>query len=426
VSGAGADYIRNNHIYQAETTLVTPSEPAASPAQDSLLSGIRRHLTGLRGTRDGMVLYSLIERGLKRFGETGQIERAFVNYVTTLLGRYAKDPTYDAATRIKARLIQQRLALHLASASAPPPAAKNEAPPPVAPVPATPRVQATPPPETARVASIPEPPAPEPAPSVATAPIEILEHQLVERVTETLAADGALESLPSGDMENLFGEFGDLKDVLVKGLDDLIRERHALIRRIDGATGYLKALEADRRRLKDELGKARKHSSVDEITGLPKRDIFVRSLEAEVGRVRRYGFAFALALIDVDGLGAINSTYGRDAGDAVLRTYAAEILSRFRAYDLVSRYGDDEFAVLFPNTQKDGAMRALEKAQKTAATTYVSHDGKSIRLPSFSSVLTVYAQGEKPAQLLKRAAEALDHARVHGRNQIVVSLPGSG
>lgn len=421
--------------------MVAPTDSA----NDNLLSGIRRHLDGLKGSRDGMVLYSLIERGLKRFGETGQIERAFVTYVTNLLGRYAKDPQYDAATRIKARLIQQRLALHLVSGTstkaAPPAPAVTDNPAPVtaptptiavpepAPVVPAPVLQSAPPVAPEMVTSPPEPKAEAVVPEASVspeAPIEVLEEQLVERVAETFKVEGALESATPGDLENLFGEFGDLKDVLVKGLDELIRERHALIRRIDGATNYLKALEADRQRLKSELGQARKHSSVDGLTGLPKRDIFVRSLEAEVGRVRRYGFAFALALIDIDGMSHINETYGRAAGDAVLRYYASEILSRFRAYDLVARYDDDEFAVLFPNTQKDGAMRALEKAQKTVASTYVSHEGKSIRLPSFSSVLTVYAQGEKPAQLLKRAADALGMARAYGQNQIVVSLPSGG
>lgn len=405
----------------------------SAPADDSLLSSIRRHLEGLKGSRDGMVLYNLIERGLKRYGETGQIERAFVNFVTALLGRYAKDPAYDAATRIKARLIQQRLALHLAAPPSAPPASAPSpvVSPPVEPAsPVKPEPVATPPPVAVTPAPVVVPPVvTPPAPVVEVviddeAPIEELEQQLVDRVAEAITAGDDTGTSPA-DADKTLSEFEDLKGVLVKGLDDLIRERHALIRRIEGATGYLKALEQDRRRLGEELSKARKHSSVDEITGLPKRDIFVRSLEAEIGRVRRYGFSFALALLDVDGMRTINDDYGRETGDAVLRCYASEIFSRFRAYDLVSRYGDDEFAVLFPNTQKDGAMRALEKAQKTAASTYVSHEGRSLRLPSFSSVLTVYSQGEKPAQLLKRAAEALDLARSRGSSQIVVSLPSA-
>lgn len=413
--GHGADYILFKPFYLIKQKNLV----AIPPADDSLLISIRRHLDGLKSTRDGMVLYNLIERGLKRYGETGQIERAFVNFVTSLLGRYAKDTNYDVSTRIKARLIQQRLALHLTSPMPPTPTAPKDSniilpssPPPPMPVSVEPI-----PVEEPVLAKVEPPPEPEP-----DLPIETLERQLVDRVTETFTADGTLDEPVSGQAPVTLGEFEDLKSVLVKGLDELIRERHALIRRMEGATGYLKAMESDRRRLNDELSKVRKHSSVDELTGLPKRDIFIRSLEAEVGRVRRYGFAFALALIDVDDMRQLNQTYGRETGDAVLRCYAAEVLCHFRAYDLVARYGDDEFAVLFPNTQKEGAMHALEKAKKRVSTTYVTHNGHNIRLPSFSSVLTVYAQGEKSAQLLQRAAEALDHARLHGKDQIVVSL----
>jgi PleD family two-component response regulator len=79
--------------------------------------------------------------------------------------------------------------------------------------------------------------------------------------------------------------------------------------------------------------------------------------------------------------------------------------------------------VLFPNTQKEGANRALEKAQKRAAETVLSFQGQSLPLPTFSSVLTLYSPGEKSATLLKRADEALDHAKLRGRNQSIVALP---
>jgi diguanylate cyclase len=161
----------------------------------------------------------------------------------------------------------------------------------------------------------------------------------------------------------------------------------------------------------------------DELTGLPKRDVFIKQLESEIGRVKRYGFALAFAVIDIDGLESVNKRYGRATGDAVLRCYASEILSKFRTYDLVARYGGDEFAVLFPNTQKDGAMHALEKARKTATSTFIHQDGKNIPLPSFSSVLTQYSPGEPPAAMLQRADETLTHAKQGGTNRMVVALP---
>lgn len=259
--------------------------------------------------------------------------------------------------------------------------------------------------------------------------IEALEGTLAEKVTESIAVDTQFGELLQDErealekMESPLGDFNDLKSILVRGLNELIEERQALIEKLSSAGEYLKAVESDRVRLRTELSQARKHGVADELTGLPKREMFVRSLESEIGRVKRYGFALSLAVIDVDNLESVNQRYGRHAGDAVLRCYAGQILSKFRTYDLVARYGGDEFAVLFPNTQKDGAMHALEKARKTAAGTFISHEGKNIPLPGFSSVLTQYSPGEPAAALLKRADETLAQAKLAGFNRMVVALP---
>jgi diguanylate cyclase (GGDEF)-like protein len=168
----------------------------------------------------------------------------------------------------------------------------------------------------------------------------------------------------------------------------------------------MKEVESERAQLRAEVEQARRNSLADPVTGLPLREVFVRALEAEVGRVKRYGFSLVLALLDIDGLEAAVERYGRDSGAAVLRCYANEVLTIFRSYDLVARYGDTGFAILFPNTQRDGAMRALEKVQKRVNETYLSHEGHNFPLPGFSSVLAIYAQGEKPAALLKRSTRS--------------------
>jgi diguanylate cyclase (GGDEF)-like protein len=299
-------------------------------------------------------------------------------------------------------------------------------------------VQAPPPAPSAPpvVAAKPEPvmEAAVPVPETSTSPtrqekIEALEDTLVEKVTESITVDKQFGELLESERDALqdtqspLGELGDLKQILVKGLNELIEERQALIEKLSTASDYLKAVESDRARLRQELGQARKHSMADELTGLPKRDVFIKQLESEIGRVKRYGFALAFAVIDIDNLESVNKRYGRATGDAVLRCYASEILSKFRTYDLVARYGGDEFAVLFPNTQKDGAMHALEKARKTATSTFIHQDGKNIPLPSFSSVLTQYSPGEPPAALLARADETLTHAKLGGYNRMVVALP---
>lgn len=417
----------------------------------SLLKSLKHHLEGLKRTEHGLILYNQIQRGLQKYGhEDGRIELVFVTFLHGLLGKYATSPACDPATRVKARLIQQRLTLYLPTPStvpatapaaaaplhpvSPPVAAKPVMLPPIVPAP-TPA-----PPAPAAVAAMPEPvmeaaiPAPAPAPEPSPPPtrqekIEALEDTLVDKVTESITVDKQFGELLESeraalqDTHSPLGELGDLKQILVKGLNELIEERQALIEKLSTASEYLKDVESDRERLRQELGQARKHSMADELTGLPKRDVFIKQLESEIGRVKRYGFALAFAVIDIDNLESVNRRYGRATGDAVLRCYASEILSKFRTYDLVARYGGDEFAVLFPNTQKDGAMHALEKARKTATSTFIQQDGKNIPLPSFSSVLTQYSPGEPPAALLQRADETLTHAKLGGYNRMVVALP---
>ncbi len=444
----------------------------------SLLKSLKHHLEGLKRTEHGLILYNQIQRGLQKYGhEDGRIELVFVTFLHGLLGKYATSPACDPATRVKARLIQQRLTLYLPTPStAPATAPAATAPPrpvspPVAAKPAvppaivqTPTPAAAPPPSSVPAPVVPEPtvspsivqvptPAPPAPPVVATRPepvmeaaipdsapepsapptrqekIEALEDTLVDKVTESITVDKQFGELLESeraalqDTQSPLGELGDLKQILVKGLNELIEERQALIEKLSTASEYLKAVESDRARLRQELGQARKHSMADELTGLPKRDVFIKQLESEIGRVKRYGFALAFAVIDIDNLESVNKRYGRATGDAVLRCYASEILSKFRTYDLVARYGGDEFAVLFPNTQKDGAMHALEKARKTATSTFIHQDGKNIPLPSFSSVLTQYSPGEPPAALLARADETLTHAKLGGYNRMVVALP---
>ncbi len=444
----------------------------------SLLKSLKHHLEGLKRTEHGLILYNQIQRGLQKYGhEDGRIELVFVTFLHGLLGKYATSPACDPAARVKARLIQQRLTLYLpppstAPATAPaapapprsvsPPVAAKPAvlpaivqvptpaaalPPSSVPVPVVTEPTVSPaivqvptpaPPAPPVAAARPEPvmeaaipaPAPEPSPPpTRQEKIEALEDTLVDKVTESITVDkqfGELlesERVALQDTQSPLGELGDLKQILVKGLNELIEERQALIEKLSTASEYLKAVETDRERLRSELGQARKHSMADELTGLPKRDVFIKQLESEIGRVKRYGFALAFAVIDIDNLESVNKRYGRATGDAVLRCYANEILSKFRTYDLVARYGGDEFAVLFPNTQKDGAMHALEKARKTATSTFIHQDGKNIPLPSFSSVLTQYSPGEPPAALLQRADETLTHAKLGGYNRMVVALP---
>jgi diguanylate cyclase (GGDEF)-like protein len=417
---------------------------STSSAENPLLTRVQEILDGLKKTDDGAVLHSFIERGLRKFGAAG-LEAAFLAFVDKLLVRYLDSPDSDPGTRIKVKVIQQRLRPYLTEIPArPAPVAPTTSAPPAPPEPAPTLAAAPQRAETAEATPEPVPetretevPIVQPAaelvgrtttetstvrPNGASLP-EQLAHQMADALTRSHDFDALLQtSLLMLDQNTDTPDVAELKRQLKSGIEELISEHHTLERNLTDTRRGLQVMAEDQRQMEKALDHARKSSLTDELTGLPNRNAFLRQLDAEIGRARRYGFSLALALIDLDDLNTINERYGYAAGDAILHTYASEIMSQFRGYDLVARYGDDEFAVLLPNTQKDGAVRAIDKAQKHAAGTFIQFNGQNLPLPSFSSVLTLYSHGEQPDALLKRADDALRHAKQRGRAQSVVAL----
>jgi len=255
---------------------------------------------------------------------------------------------------------------------------------------------------------------------------EAFVHKMAESITRSQDYHRMLRShMKAIELAENENDFNDLKTLLMRGMEDLLKGNEALGRDLDSTSHYLKIARLDRALLKDELGRIKSNTTVDELTALQNKEAFVKQLESEISRVNRYGFSFAIAVLDIDDLKSINTTFGRDAGDEVIRCYARQILSQFRSYDLVARHKSDEFLLLFPNTQKEGALRAVEKAQRRAANLYINHKDKNIKVPTFTSVLTTYTPGDQPETLLRRTTEALVQAQRRGRDQVILALPTS-
>lgn len=113
------------------------------------------------------------------------------------------------------------------------------------------------------------------------------------------------------------------------------------------------------------LDVARHDSLHDPLTGLLNRRAFDELLASSCARSERYGWTFALVLIDLDHFKSVNDRLGHAAGDAALRAVGAELRSRLRAGDAASRMGGDEFALLLPSVEGSivpELVRRLEQA----------------------------------------------------------------
>jgi diguanylate cyclase len=253
--------------------------------------------------------------------------------------------------------------------------------------------------------------------------IDRLQEMLSNKVQEAIAQNkefGDLLQIEHGALQqaDTVEEVAALRQILIGGIEELLKGQRTLAGNLTGTSEYLQVLESDSERLRAELQKVRLLSLTDDFTGLPNRRAFMRRLEDEIGRAQRYETPLALAILDLDGFKQINDTFGHAGGDRVLRCYADHILSTFRHHDMVARYGGEEFAVLLPNTALEGAASALRKVQSRIAQAVCDYEGHSLPLPTFSAGLTLYHHSESLTSLIDRADRTLYRAKRFGRNRI--------
>jgi diguanylate cyclase (GGDEF)-like protein len=166
----------------------------------------------------------------------------------------------------------------------------------------------------------------------------------------------------------------------------------------------------------------------DPLTGCLNRRGLDQALAREIARASRAGSNLALLALDLDHFKEINDTYGHIAGDVVLRQVGALLTQTARAGDNVARTGGEEFTVLLPDTDADGAYHSGVRICETVRTHAFMVNGKRLHLTvSVGIVSSTAIGGDAVGTNLKgRADEALYTAKRAGRDRVSVwdeSLP---
>jgi len=163
----------------------------------------------------------------------------------------------------------------------------------------------------------------------------------------------------------------------------------------------------------DLLTLVKDESERDLLCGVLNRRGIEQKLDAELKRAGRIGQNLAIALIDIDYFKAINDHAGHAAGDTALRDVVSAISGRLRPYDLLGRFGGDEFLLILPHTTSSEAFTVSSRIEQSVRE--LSIPGDVIPL-TISIGLTQATTGEIAGPLLARADKALYNAKNAGRN----------
>ncbi len=211
----------------------------------------------------------------------------------------------------------------------------------------------------------------------------------------------AIDPPPSDDeIGRLTGEFGAMAlsvGAYTQQLEDMVRARTETLERL---------------------------AHIDPVTGINNRRGFLAALEPERNRANRGGVQLGLVLVDLDLFKAINDNLGHNAGDEVLAEVARRLSACVRTYDVVARWGGDEFIMLVSVTDGETLLRIAEKVHTAVGGASIRlDDGVSVRITV--SVGATLIEGDISVDTVTaRADTALYEAKNAGRDRVALYDPG--
>ena len=162
-------------------------------------------------------------------------------------------------------------------------------------------------------------------------------------------------------------------------------------------------------------------SERDALTGLLNRRALAPMMLREAGRMRRYGEAYALMMIDIDHFKALNDTHGHAAGDAALVLLARVLREASREVDRIARVGGEEFCILMPHSDLEGARHLATRIH--AAVHAAPWESAEQSLTVSIGVAVAQSAEELPTAVQERADRALYRAKNDGRDRVVLDEP---
>jgi diguanylate cyclase (GGDEF)-like protein len=184
------------------------------------------------------------------------------------------------------------------------------------------------------------------------------------------------------------------------------------------------ALALGRERALAQAGSYAEAAAIDPVSGLFNRRYFHTRIQEELQRAQRHALSIGLLMIDVDDFKVVNDTYGHLVGDTVIRLIADVLRRSVRVFDICTRFGGEEFAVLMPGSSAADAARIAERIRQRAENCTSAEPGLAAVKVTVSIGLAVSRPDSSPRDLINRADVALYQAKRSGKNRVRADASG--
>jgi len=213
------------------------------------------------------------------------------------------------------------------------------------------------------------------------------------------------------------GSKADIVEGLTAGADDYVTkpfDPHELQMRIRAGKRIIELQE-----------KLRFNAMHDPLTGILNRGAVLERLYSELARSRRENQPMTLAMLDLDHFKVVNDTHGHLAGDEVLRETTRRIKNIVRDYDIVGRYGGEEFLIVIPGADRESALTVYERIREGIGARAMDTTVASLVVTASMGVAE-YDGIMSDQELIQLADDALYRAKDQGRNRVVCAVQDAG
>ena len=214
-------------------------------------------------------------------------------------------------------------------------------------------------------------------------------------------------------------DLSNLQDKLINAAMSIEQEMSTVGEKLTTGKSRVETLEIKIKKLEKELDKTKKESIIDHLTGLLTRRAYEESIKKIENEFIRNNTQYAIVFFDLDHFKKVNDTYGHEAGDIILSTFAKVLNKNTRDLDIVGRYGGEEFIAVIHFNLKRELLKYLKRIKTIINDNSFIYKSKNIHV-TFSAGVAVRNDHKSYDSTVQKADVLLYQAKEAGRNKIIL------